>query len=1207
MNVSIIIPAHNAAETIAETLESVLTQTHRDWEAIVVDDGSNDATADIARSFAERDARIRVVSQPHQGVSTARNVGIKLARYDWLLFLDADDWLLPLHLERLTDALVSNRDLDAVYCGWVRVAPDGTPLGEQYGLQSSDPFVFFSRNSDFAIHTCIVRRSLVEAVGGFDVSFKTCEDWDLWQRIARTGARFKGVHELLALYRVKENSASADGFQMFTDGLRVLKQGHAPDARVRDPDPAHANGLPSEQLPSQEFYFLSWCAGLLLGCDKDARLLLPAVKDDKYPQLDPNEIAKNIFWAVPKSTGQTPAAWIQLWPSKERRINEFLLALEEQAQAFRLARRARNALECLILDHSESLRPLIVGATYAVRVEITEPIPDILPPRSVERLHCVIELEGSRIGTLELPICDGIVPSYVLADAIAVEFAWPILGRFFERTVYSNLRIEQGSKGLSLWRGGLCLAEALPEEGPTFWQKVHDLVGWTVFLQEIWGHPEWPNAHFYDSKVAEEQVTRCCLKDKWLTVEVSEALPDVEVSNEELNVVLTVGGVPLGIVLVPVKRNIVYAGELRAALTGESGFELCRAVVREGLLGRPIADQPVSLRGRLATAAAQHDGGSSNLIEMSANVMALAPGSARALSRVISPDEHGVVLGRRPYGAIGTSVSRRAVLPAAAIRELIEGALVAGQAVFRVPESGGGVSRVIYAPDLIWRSFQSKKASAKGNTIGSGVNGASNSVFHTRSYFETLFTMQYDSSKYTSPYEQTKYEQILSLLPSNKFRRALELACAEGHFTVRLAPHVNNLIAADILQAALDRAAKRCADMKNIRFVLLDITRNPLPGHFDLIVCSEVLYYVGSREELQAVAWKITDALEAGGYLLIAHANLVVDDPDKTGFDWDLPFGAKVIGETFTGIPSLRLVKELRTPLYRIQLFQRKPRLRLPFCRSTPALIELMRQPTPLPPRLAEQVLWHGGSPRRNEATKLVVGKQLPILLYHRVAPAGSPAMSRYRVTPEAFEEHLRYLRDAGYYSVGLEDWRTAMEAEKPLPGRAVLLTFDDGYLDFLVYAWPLLEHYGFSATVFLVADAVGRSNDWDRVYGEEIPLLGWEEIHQLRDKGIEFGSHSVSHLPLTALSLEEVVREGARSKTILERQLGVPIHSFAYPYGDVDEVVQHLIGACGYIFGLSCRQEMSRFGDSLLALPRIEVTGSDSLEDFISKLCPNQ
>ncbi|MBE7443835.1 MAG: polysaccharide deacetylase family protein [Planctomycetia bacterium] len=223
--------------------------------------------------------------------------------------------------------------------------------------------------------------------------------------------------------------------------------------------------------------------------------------------------------------------------------------------------------------------------------------------------------------------------------------------------------------------------------------------------------------------------------------------------------------------------------------------------------------------------------------------------------------------------------------------------------------------------------------------------------------------------------------------------------------------------------------------------------------------------------------------------------------------------------------------------------------------------------------------------------------------MYHRISPTGASATARYRVTPESFEEQLKYLRDAGFYSIKLDDWYTAMETKSPLPGRAVLITFDDGYLDFLTYAWPLLKHYGFSAIVFVVTDEIGEFNRWDNVYGEQIPLLGWNDIRLLYTEGVEFGSHSASHPYLTALSTAEIVREGTRSRAILLRELGAPIKAFAYPHGAEDEVVQHLIGACGYIYGLSCRWGLSTYNDSPLALPRLEVFGSDNLQNFITKL----
>src|SRR5262245_33717056 len=155
----------------------------------------------------------------------------------------------------------------------------------------------------------------------------------------------------------------------------------------------------------------------------------------------------------------------------------------------------------MVLKHSTTARPRTVGATHTVRVEVTEPIPDILPPAPVERLECAVALEGISLGTLELPVCDGFMPGYVLADAIAAEFAWPILGHFFERTVYRDLRIEQGPSGLSVWRGTLLLAdELLGDDGMFAWRWAHTQFGWAACLQAICGCRTWPRVGFSDPR-----------------------------------------------------------------------------------------------------------------------------------------------------------------------------------------------------------------------------------------------------------------------------------------------------------------------------------------------------------------------------------------------------------------------------------------------------------------------------------------------------------------------------------------------------------------------------------------------------------------------------------------------------------------------------------------------------------------------------------
>jgi peptidoglycan/xylan/chitin deacetylase (PgdA/CDA1 family) len=383
----------------------------------------------------------------------------------------------------------------------------------------------------------------------------------------------------------------------------------------------------------------------------------------------------------------------------------------------------------------------------------------------------------------------------------------------------------------------------------------------------------------------------------------------------------------------------------------------------------------------------------------------------------------------------------------------------------------------------------------------------------------------------------------------------------------------------------------------------MDLTKDLINGTYDLIVCSEILYYVGDRQALKAVAQKIAGALKPGGYFLTAHAHLVIDEPHKTGFDWAMPFGAKVIGDSFQKDPLLCLRKELRTPLYRVQLFQRQPHLSIAKFLKRPQITELAQQPTNLLPEIASHVLWQGTNRRPRLQAASVTTKRLPILMYHRIAPDSSSHLANYRVTPAAFGDQLRYLSDAGYYSLTLDEWYAAREAKRLLPGKPIILTFDDGYQDFIEFAWPLLEQYGFSATIFLVSNQVGKTNCWDAYYGEALPLMDWPDILRLQDEGIAFGSHTASHPHLDGIALSEVVREASISRKVIQERLGRPVHSFAYPHGGTDRVIQHLVGACGYTYGVTIASRLCEFSDPLMALPRLEISGADNLQRFIQKL----
>ena len=427
MNVSIVVPAYNAAETIQETLASIQAQTVPNWEAIVVNDGSTDETEAIVQEIAAQDSRIRLFSQSNQGVSAARNTAISHVRYDWLGFLDADDWLAPQYVERMTAALAADPSLDAVHCGIRRLEPDGqTIFDDRYAPSETDLFPVFAVHCPFMLHSCIFRKRLAEEIGGFDTSFRNAADWDFWQRLARTGTRFGAVKEVLGFYRIQANSLSrgANTKNLFAAGRRVMLQGHAPDPRVPNPHPDHAAGEPPEGIVKCKYRGVGWGGGWMLGRGEDPKYVIELLGNDRDPNLDPKRVATHIFWGVARSSSQNLAAWKTIWPQFEEKVWDFLQALEVQSQAPDLARNSQIILERLILQSSPLTQPLTIGNTHGVPLEMTEPLLDVDLPSEAKRLYGFVTLEGTELGWLELPVQDGRVSSGVIKEAIASQFSY---------------------------------------------------------------------------------------------------------------------------------------------------------------------------------------------------------------------------------------------------------------------------------------------------------------------------------------------------------------------------------------------------------------------------------------------------------------------------------------------------------------------------------------------------------------------------------------------------------------------------------------------------------------------------------------------------------------------------------------------------------------------------------------------------------------
>lgn len=215
---SIIVPADQAADTIARTLESVIRQTRQDWEAIVVDDGSRDDTAILAARIAATDPRIRLVRQANCGAAAARNRGLSEARGAWTLFLDADDMIDRRYLARMHRRLRVRPQADAVACAHVRLDARGVVIARQpVPRLDRDALAHCRRGPPVAIHAVLGRTALLRDLGGFDATLATNEDWDLWLRMAQAGVRFTIERRALAQYRCTPASLTRNGEQMLRD------------------------------------------------------------------------------------------------------------------------------------------------------------------------------------------------------------------------------------------------------------------------------------------------------------------------------------------------------------------------------------------------------------------------------------------------------------------------------------------------------------------------------------------------------------------------------------------------------------------------------------------------------------------------------------------------------------------------------------------------------------------------------------------------------------------------------------------------------------------------------------------------------------------------------------------------------------------------------------------------------------------------------
>lgn len=228
--VSVVIPCYNYGRFLRETVSSLQKQGCQDWEAIIVDDGSVDDTANCAAALVQEDARVRYVYQPNQGVSVARNSGIALARGRFVLFLDADDLLTAAKLQAHVEHFRRSPLIDISYSKF-RYFSDSKPgdLFANYGLDSQREwhrpvsgggrasFPVFIRKNNLPLQAAVFRHSLLLRVGFFEPGMRALEDWDYLLRCILRGACMAGLDDQEAMTLIRVHPGSATRNIAFTD------------------------------------------------------------------------------------------------------------------------------------------------------------------------------------------------------------------------------------------------------------------------------------------------------------------------------------------------------------------------------------------------------------------------------------------------------------------------------------------------------------------------------------------------------------------------------------------------------------------------------------------------------------------------------------------------------------------------------------------------------------------------------------------------------------------------------------------------------------------------------------------------------------------------------------------------------------------------------------------------------------------------------
>jgi len=476
--------------------------------------------------------------------------------HPWLLFLDAGDTLHPAMLARVRQLLASQPSVDAIHCGWTLVDDEGNAVLEERCDADGDLFDLLARRPAFPSCACVVKRTVVEAAGGFDRAMGPAADWVLWQRIARRGARFGRIRDTLVSRR-----ANADRSTSPTDeaaaALRAIALGHGADPSSRvSTGASHAAGRRASRDEAQVNALCAAAArGLAMGIDTSR---LVALFPPGRRAIDPDAAAAHIVRAAPLARAEPLTWWGTHWEVLRDSLDEFLGALEQRTERPGAARSITARMQRLVLTHLPTPLPAAAAGTHLGVVDAATSIQDVFVDASVETVQLLVQLEREVLGAIELTPIEGRVSTHAIRAAIAEEWSDRVLAHYLAR------HPEAGTLSTALWE---------PE---------HFLLAYVAATID----------HVVAALRGSDDGRRRG-PPRTMIVEAGQPLPAFIFGRRNIVAELRVAGRRAGAVEITVgPLGVVSRRALRAALCEAAEPALTRIVVRDLVLGAPLAGGP---------------------------------------------------------------------------------------------------------------------------------------------------------------------------------------------------------------------------------------------------------------------------------------------------------------------------------------------------------------------------------------------------------------------------------------------------------------------------------------------------------------------------------------------------------------------------------------------------------------------------------------